>query len=294
MAVWAFGLAGSSRRTAPGRRRNHPRSLPGGRSLFPKGWCLVSEYPEQLIQVLELVEGGVREEQVPNELRPGVEYAASRGIELVRLVTKHGPTQPKPETSRKLARDLRPGDIIALEGRELLVEQVYIGVRSCQTGVHVTCKGCQRAWTYYPDARVAVLDEPTPQQDVWTEYVLTAEGKNALGLHRMSEQPLAASDGGEWILVSEAVARLPFIRNVKALRKYAQDHPGKLRLRPHPEHGRRHQANAADVLRLEMEHDKDQFAAMDSPTADSLPSISEANLRPLAERVHQIRAGKRK
>jgi len=136
-----------------------------------------------------------------------------------------------------------------------------------------------------------------PRDTIWK---LSPGGKSTLALHReagIASVPEAESgdrqpDENEWILVSEAVARLPFIRTVKALRKFAEDHPEKLRLRPHPKHGRRHQVSAADVLRLEMEHDREQFESLDRSAADILPSI--ADLGPLAERLKQTRARKRK
>ena len=89
-------------------------------------------------------------------------------------------------------------------------------------------------------------------------------------------------------------AQLPFIKNLKALKKFAKDHPYKLRMRPHPSHPRRLQVNAADVLRLAMEHDDKQFEALDGPGADKLPSISDRGFGALAERVARVRANKGK
>ena len=73
----------------------------------------------------------------------------------------------------------------------------------------------------------------------------------------------ANADSREWILVSEAVARLPFINNLKSLFSFAKSNPNRLRLRPDPKHKRRRQAFAADVLPLEIDRDKWRFDALD-------------------------------
>jgi len=103
-----------------------------------------------------------------------------------------------------------------------------------------------------------------------------------------------SDDEGGWILVSDALTQLPFLRNLNALYKFADENPGKLRLRPHPNHKQRHQANAGDVLRLSKEYSNKQFEAMGSPGADSLPSLTEESLAPLAARLTRVKAEKRK
>jgi hypothetical protein len=150
------------------------------------------------------------------------------------------------------------------------------------------------------DALRAGSTEESPDTDALTEKDLrlylnrvkawAAESGGAPEAER-DEQ---AADNKDWILVSEAVSRLPFIRNLKALYKYAEKHPDKLMLRPHPEHPKRRQANAADVLRLEIEHDRKQLDAMDRPGAEGLPSLSEGGIEALAKRMAEARATKRK
>jgi hypothetical protein len=103
-----------------------------------------------------------------------------------------------------------------------------------------------------------------------------------------------SGDEDNWILVSDALTELPFLRNRKALYKFAKENPGKLRLRSHPSHKQRRQANAGDVLRLAKEYNNKQFAAMDGSGADSLPSLTEESLAPLAERLTRERAEKHK
>ena len=124
-------------------------------------------------------------------------------------------------------------------------------------------------------------------------FLLTDLGAGILAEHRLAPTTPPEASGNDWILVSEAQTRLPFIRTLKQLYKYAEEHPDKLRLRPHPNHPQRRQANAADVLRLEMEYEAKQFEAMDSPEADGLPSFSEKGVEALAERVARVRAKKR-
>jgi len=98
----------------------------------------------------------------------------------------------------------------------------------------------------------------------------------------------------DWIPVTEAISQLPFVKDLKSLYRYAEAHPEKLRLRPHPTHKRRRQASAADVMHLVIEHNNYLFDAMGGPMADNLLPISEAELAPLASRLADIRAGKRK
>ncbi len=124
---------------------------------------------------------------------------------------------------------------------------------------------------------------------------LTQKGRAALSKPGTDDGvPPDGPKPDDWILVSKAVARLAFICNLKALYKFAKDNPDKLRLRPHPTHKKRQQANAADVLRLEMEHDEKQFEALGDPTADDLPSVSGEGLEVLAKRIAAERASKRK
>ena len=107
--------------------------------------------------------------------------------------------------------------------------------------------------------------------------------------------PPPAGDDQDWMLVSEAVAELPFIANLKALDRYAAKHPGKLRLRDHPHHKKRRQAHRADVQRLVQEHNGREFAALDGTAADDLPAISEAGVEALVARMsreRQKKAGK--
>jgi len=136
-----------------------------------------------------------------------------------------------------------------------------------------------------------------------SRLVLGPGGPSLVAEERLRRDELAAdatppvadttSPDDGWILVSEAVALLPFIRTPKQLTKYAEENPDKLRLRPHPTHGRRRQANAADVLKLEMEYNRRQFDAMDGSAADDIPSVSEEGLNSLAAGLEQIRARKR-
>jgi hypothetical protein len=104
--------------------------------------------------------------------------------------------------------------------------------------------------------------------------------------------PPVAADDRDWILVSQAVARLPFINGIRALYRYSNEHPDKLRLRPHPEHPQRRQANAADVLRLEIEHDAQQFEAMGRDEANDLPPLTDCEATIMAERIAEIRRRK--
>lgn len=101
-------------------------------------------------------------------------------------------------------------------------------------------------------------------------------------------------DKKDWILVTEALTQLPFIKDLDALYKYAEENPDKLRLRPHPTHKKRRQASAADVLRLEIDYNNEQFEAMGSPAAAKLSPLSEGGLADMAERMKQANASKRK
>lgn len=106
------------------------------------------------------------------------------------------------------------------------------------------------------------------------------------------ETPNDLADDG-WILASEALPRLPFITGgAKGLRRYAAEHPDKLRLRPHPNHGRRCQVYAVDVVRLEIEYSQQQFKALGTPEAAKLPDISGAGLQLIAERLKKQKAEK--
>jgi hypothetical protein len=114
-------------------------------------------------------------------------------------------------------------------------------------------------------------------------------------LPQVTRGATADADEKEWISVTEALNRLPFIKGrYQGLYKYAKENPDKLRLRRHPGHNRRRDANAADVLRLEMEYDGKVFDALDGPAADGLPSIKADGLEKLAERVRRIKTDKRK
>lgn len=114
-------------------------------------------------------------------------------------------------------------------------------------------------------------------------------------LRTMTHEPAAAdADEKAWISATQALIELTFLKGrLPALYKYAKENPGKLRLRPHPHHQRRRQANAADVLRLKQEYDKKAFEEMDSPAADALPSLSADGLQNLAKRVQQIKTERR-
>ena len=78
---------------------------------------------------------------------------------------------------------------------------------------------------------------------IWRKWATDAGGK--------PEEAEAKDDSPDWILVSEALAKLKQFKNRKAIEKFARDNPDKLHLRPHPTHSQRRQAYAADVLRLE-------------------------------------------
>ncbi len=99
-------------------------------------------------------------------------------------------------------------------------------------------------------------------------------------------------DDQDWMLVSEAVAQLPFVGSLKALYRFAEEHPDKLRIRKHPEHAQRRQAHRADVQRLAQEQEEREFEAMDRPGADNLPAVSEQGIESLAARVAAARARK--
>jgi len=101
----------------------------------------------------------------------------------------------------------------------------------------------------------------------------------------------SASDEHNWILASEAVALLDGIRNLRDLYAYAKDNPGKLRMRRHPEHPRRRQVHAGDVVRLMLEQGRREFEALEHADAD-LPSISEDGLLKLARRLESERRKK--
>lgn len=106
-----------------------------------------------------------------------------------------------------------------------------------------------------------------------------------------TEEAPAATES-DWILASEAVAQVPFIGSLKALYKFAEENPGKLRLRPHPTHPQRRQAHAADVLRLQMEYADREFDALGRSRADDLPSVSDRGMEALAERMARERGKK--
>jgi hypothetical protein len=147
-------------------------------------------------------------------------------------------------------------------------------------------------------------EPPGPLTPVWRVIgdasglylLLRPEGEAALAEDRLGEGRTAEeSDDKDWILATEALKALPFIRGgVKALYKYAADNPTKLRVRPHPHHKRRRQAHAADVQRLSAVHDAEQSEALDGRAADDLPSLSEDGLGRLADRMTGARAAKRK
>ena len=108
------------------------------------------------------------------------------------------------------------------------------------------------------------------------------------------EDKVKSDDEGGWILISDALTQLPFLKSLRALYKFADENPGKLHLRPHPKRKQRRQANAGDVLRLSKEYSNKQFEAMGSPGANSLPSLTEESLAPLAARLNRVKAEKGK
>ena len=141
--------------------------------------------PESLIPWAENLDtqGSIRVDDAPKEM-----HLLYR-LEFAEKVKRYGPTPPSPERTTKSARDLRPGEYLAIRNRSHCIQ----GVSEASIGqipypaILVNARNL-RSLSYRMHDRVEITYGPILKAETWQEYQLKAEAKDYIELRQLAKR----------------------------------------------------------------------------------------------------------